>query len=245
MSLPQRKKSAGEIAKLRESFGLPGAPGGNPDPAPSEPEAPPPAVPPPAAEISAPAPPEPREPKVVRSLKRSERIPVLPIDGHGEILSIEKDSVIPAVHLDAAVPPRQVRSLRKSEQAPLPATSHEPAPDSNLPVHRHSDREINDLRRRAAFSQGPGSGPPPVLAAHFALVIPGYLFAIGGAVCFYFYDLPIIYTGVCVAAALLIAIFIFIRRPLSRHHSAFIAAMSLFVIVFGALHFFPNLQHGT
>jgi hypothetical protein len=48
-----------------------------------------------------------------------------------------------------------------------------------------------------------------------------------------------------VAAALLISIFIFARRPLSRHHSAFIAAMALFVIVFGALHYFPNLQHGT
>jgi K+-transporting ATPase A subunit len=29
------------------------------------------------------------------------------------------------------------------------------------------------------------------------------------------------------------------------HHAAFIAVLSLFVLVFGVLHYFPQLQHGT
>ncbi len=253
MSLPQRKKSADEIAKLRESFGIPGDPAGNPAPAPAisgeppppaaqaiphlEPELPPPTAPPAQA---------PRELKPVRSLRRSERIPVLPVGGHGETLTIEKTTLPPAIHLDAepGPAPHQVRSLRKSEMEPLPAPHEAPA-DSKLPAHRHSGRELSDLRRRAALSHGPAAGPPRPLAAHPFLALPGYIFAIGGAVCFYFYDLPIAYTGACAAIALLFAVFLFVRRPLSRHHAAFISAMALFVIVFGALHYFPNLSHGT
>jgi amino acid permease len=45
--------------------------------------------------------------------------------------------------------------------------------------------------------------------------------------------------------ALLFAAFIYFKKPLSLHHAAFIAVMSLFVIVFGALYYFPQLRHGT
>ena len=44
---------------------------------------------------------------------------------------------------------------------------------------------------------------------------------------------------------MLIAAFIYFKKPLSRHHAAFIGVMALFVIVFGALYYFPQLRHGT
>ena len=52
-------------------------------------------------------------------------------------------------------------------------------------------------------------------------------------------------TAGCSTAAMLLAAFIYLRRPISRHHAAFIAVIALFVIVFGALHFFPQLRHAT
>jgi K+-transporting ATPase A subunit len=45
--------------------------------------------------------------------------------------------------------------------------------------------------------------------------------------------------------ALIIAAIIFFKKPLSVHHAAFITVAVLFVVVFGALHYFPQLRHGT
>ena len=42
-----------------------------------------------------------------------------------------------------------------------------------------------------------------------------------------------------------VAAFIGARKPVSRHHAAFISVLSLFVLVFGALHYFPYLRHAT
>ncbi len=210
--LPQHKKSAGEIAKLRESLGVH-------DPL-----------------SAAETPPDPAEkshsPKPVHSLKHSERTPVL---------AVEADSPEPAI-IHEPREPKQVRSLRKSEQIPL-SPVHLPAPDSTLPTHRHSEEEIQKIRR-----QEPLGAPASHLLSHKAhpvIVIPGYLFAIASAVGYHFYDLQIPVTGPCVAVALLFAGFIYFKKPLSLHHAAFIAVMSLFVIVFGALYYFPQLRHGT
>jgi hypothetical protein len=89
------------------------------------------------------------------------------------------------------------------------------------------------------------AAPPPVLHAHPALYAPGYLLILGSAVGIRFYDVDKMIPAACVVLALCVATFIFVKKPLSRHHAAFIAVMSLFVVVFGALHYFPQLQHGT
>lgn len=286
MSLPQRKKSAEEIAKLRESLGIPGQPPGE-GPPPAETTAPEPEEPavlaekpepvaketPAAKEIPAvkdepeakkePAAPAPKAepvaaptleplpvadtppPRVVRSLKRSERIPVLPVvedeDDEGtprQEASVPGKTVLPALQVS-----RTVRSLKKSEQGPL--EHHEAPADSKLPQHRHSDKELGEIRRREALAAVNTQAPPKPMVAHLAMVIPGYLAAIAGGVCFHYYELSIGVTATCVGIALLVAAFIFIKRPLSRHHAAFISVMTLFVIVFGALYYFPQLQHGT
>lgn len=210
--LPQQKKSAGEIAKLRETLGI------------HDPSS--------AAETSQPETEKPHAPKPVHSLKRSERTPVL---------AVEADVPEPAI-IHEAREPKQVRSLRKSEQVPL-SPVHLPAPDSTLPTHRHSEEEIQRIRLQESLA-----APVSHLLdrrAHPVLVIPGYLFAIAAAVGYHFYDLQIAVTAACVGVALLFAAFIYLKKPLSLHHAAFIAVMSLFVIVFGALYYFPQLRHGT
>lgn len=257
--LPQRKKSPEEIAKLRESLGVPSAPmdaDGVPDtalpaaatgpvdtivPAPHEA-----AVVHSDSAISAEHPPSPipapvsRGPKPTHSLKRSERTP----SPQGE--------ESPTVHIAAPEPaaeqvPKLVRSLKKSEQGPVfqPDPTATSSLDSKIPFHRHSDKEIAEIRRREALAMMQARPNPKLAVAHPALLAPGYVLAIAGASCFYFYEFPIEATAGCAAAALLIAGFIFLQRPISRHHAAFIAVIALFVIVFGALHYFPHLQHAT
>lgn len=217
--LPQRKKSTEEIAKLRESLGIPGI-------SPAETTA---ATPPPAE--TAPAHHGPRQ---VHSLKRSERYPDAP-------------STEPLLRSVTLTPQPQVPKLdsppRKSAQGRIatPAVTH-----SKLPVHRHSDQEISEIRRREAIAMLAAAKPDPRLArAHPMLLIPGYLLAFAGALCFYDYQFPLNAAATCAAAALLIAGFVSLRRPISRHHAAFITVITLFVIIFGALHYFPHLQHAT
>ena len=270
--LPQRKKSAEEIAKLRESLGIPGqAPAPAPvdipeevpvsyaDPAVAAPKnvevpeislaeiiaeataslnGPEAIVEPTPAELAPlPVPPA-QPPKQVKSLKRSERIPEIPLDA-------QTPEALPAENRPAHLG-KPVRSLRKSEQAPLtPLDNHTPPADSNLPVQRHSDREIEALRQKAAMAQQEAKPLFIDQVAHLALVIPGYLAAFAGAVASYCYDLPFGATVGCAIAALIVAGFIFLRKPLSRHHAAFISVIAMFVIVFGALYYFPQLRHGS
>ena len=233
--LPQQKKSADEIAKLRESLGVATAP---------EDE-----------EMAAAAPvletAKLYQVKEVPVFERAERIPVLAVEENGPPPHTEHPAE--AAPLPVAVPipaphgPKVVRSLRKSEQIPL-APLPSPAADSKLPILRHSGKELHEIRRHEALAALNSWTHPQTLTAHLALVIPGYLFAIGGGVCFYFYDLEkreLRITAACAAIALLIAAFIYFKKPLSRHHAAFIGVMALFVIVFGALYYFPQLRHGT
>jgi len=241
--LPQRKKDPAEIAQLRESLGIPGGPAA---------ELPTPAAELPAilTEITAPttgdltdipqlAPlPVHHDPKPVHSLKRSERTPPLPCD--------ELDHVAEPAPVLAPPPaaPKLVRSLRKSEQIPLPAVPpHPPAADSRLPSHRHQGPELDAIRRREALAALATVTHPQLAAAHRGLLALGYLCALASAGSIAFYQITV--PAAAAALALLIATFIALRRPFSRPHAAFIAVIILLVIAFGALHYFPQLAHAT
>ncbi len=228
--LPQRKKSAEEIATLREGFGM-AAPLPAPQEAPVETKI---SVPPHAA------------PPVW--------IPEIPVNTHGEKISLAAPlTSLPAPDpqpLPTPVPastPKIIRSLRKSEQGPRSAIAP-PLQASKLPINRHSAEQVQEIRRREALSQLQLPPNPLTLVAHLALVIPGYLGVLGAAGFGLFYDTeklhPLI-TAAGVAVAVVIASYIFFKKPLSRHHAAFILVMALLVIVFGTLSYFPNLQHGT
>jgi hypothetical protein len=248
--LPQRKKSPEEIAKLREDLGIPAAPpAADPPSTPDPPATPhaiqviehhhPPAEAPPSNHPPAAAPHP--APKQVHSFKRSERITAVAPAEPATAAPVTDDMAPVVLSL------KPVRSLRKSEQAPLSVMTPPARPaDSALPGHRHSDQEIQEIRRREALALRASSVVnPKLIAAHPALFIPGYLAALAGAVCFACYQLPLAATASCAATALLIAGYISLKKPLSLHHAAFIAVITLIVIVFGALHYFPQLRHGT
>ena len=262
MNLPQHKKSAEEIAKLRESLGIAGPPpveedlpgdvalpemltaqeSNIPEPVSAIKKQQEPAL---VEEFSTAVSAILTEPKPVRSLRRSEWNPA-----HSPENLLDQRSALPGPSPSRSLSPsgaKIVRSLRKSEQGPLSPVQLA-TPDSTLPMHRHSDEQLHRIRRQEALAK---SAPPPhplSLMAHPVMFIPGYLCAIAGAAWPYFYDfekrgIPV--TISCVLVALGIAAFIFFKKPLSRHHAAFIAVVSLFVIIFAALYYFPQLQHGT
>jgi hypothetical protein len=236
--LPQRKKSSEEIVRLRESLGIPGTVLHEDGPA--QQTGPPVDTIVPAnheatvvhenapAELPKPA------PQLVHTFKRSERI------------AAERE--IPAPAPTSAAPsarePKPVRSLRKSGQEPS-APQPETPQDSPLPHQRHSDREIAEIRRREALSLMNARPNAKLFPAHPGIIIPGYLSAITGAAGFHFYQFPIAATLAFVVFSLAVAALIGIRKPMSRHHAAFISVISLFVIVFGTLHYFPQLRHAT
>lgn len=176
--LPQRKKSAGEIAKLRESLGIPGA------------------VPPAAP-------------------------PVPPEASTGEPQATAADPSTGDL--------KPVRSLRKSER--LPAPEKRPAPadgEAKLPTRRRTDRELNELRRRAAMQTRPPIAHLQSITAHPLLLGLGYVLALAGGV-----------------GGLLIAAYIFRKKPRSTHHAGFMVTLAVFAIVSGVLYFFPQLRHAS
>jgi hypothetical protein len=180
----------------------------------------------------------------VSSLKRSERIPQLPGNDEAAVEAMPPSGKSVSSPLPVSHVPKVVRSLRKSEQGPI-APIPPPPPDSKLPVHRHSEKEIHQIRRQDMLGAQNVAGHLNSLTAHPVLIVPGYLFAIAAATGIYFYDIQKEIAASCVAVALLIAAIIFFKKPLSVHHAAFITVAALFVVVFGALHYFPQLRHGT
>ena len=236
-ALPERKKSPGEIAKLRETLGVPLQS--------ADPSAPP------AGSVEQLVATN-HEAAVVQPLPAAPLTP-LPAPGGGPLHSLKRAERAAAAALHPADRPpaavtvtKPVRSLRKSERQPAPAV-HDPEqqPDSKLPLYRHSADEIADLRRRDALSLMNVQPNPKLSPAHPALIIPGYLFPAAGAVGCWFYQFPPAATAACSAAALFVAAYINQRKPVSRHHAAFIAVAAFFLLIFSALHYFPHLRHAT
>lgn len=244
--LPQRKKSAEEIAQLRETLGIPVIPEDLSTAQelvdkivptthqadlvhPEEPVR----IAPPSEERGS------QEAGSSHSFKHSIKI------SPASMLDLVDD--VP----DSSPPPAQslkrVRSLRKSEQAPIPPPKKLPvSAESLLPFHRHSDKELADLRHREVLSHLKPVAAPNLSVAHTVLLVPGYLASVIGAVGFLYYEFQMEVTAGCLGFALLLAMIIFIRNPYSRHHSAFIAIAAVFTAVFALLHYFPQLtlQYG-
>lgn len=248
-SLPQRKKSAEEIAQLRESLGIAPPPGHAvaspaPEPPPErivattheavlEHEEPSIHLEPEPANVAMAHPHEPH------SLKRSERMTAPPPE--------PAEAAYPDGFSGSPRPAKRVRSLRKSEQGPIrlpkPVASQA---DALTPFHRHSQEELAEIRRRAALSQL-GAPPPPVIThAHPVLVALGYLAAAASAGGIWFYRIPLAASASGLAVSILVAALICRRNPYSRHHAAFIGIAVLLVAAFGALEYFPQLtfKHG-
>ena len=214
--LPQRRKSAEEIAKLRETLGISGE--AEPEPAPE-------------TEIPANAAPtaeSPRPPaKPVRSLRKSERRPV------------ERDPLSPVATKDG------------------------------IPLRRHDERELMELRRIQAAPPDKAIAHIQNLAAPWPLVALGYLLPLAGAFVGWFAawspgvpepDFPADWIAdlsrapwlgkagfgalaACSALGLGLAGWLAWKKPRSRHHAGFIVILAVLIAVFGLIHQFDP-THG-
>ena len=237
--LPQRRKSAEEIAKLRESLGIPGE-------AQEEAE---------AAEDTAIDPPEAESSSAPAKDEDEGRAPSKTTTPEVPEIAREKSSA----------PARQVRSLRKSEQKPLEFSKVETK--SGIPVRRHDDRELMEMRRIQAAPPDTAITYIQHLAAPWPLVVLGYLFPLVGAACGLFAAISpktpepdLQYQWLmdlsrapwlgkagfgalvaCCVIGLSFAAWFALKKPRSRHHAGFIVIIAVLIAVFGIIHQFdPN-----
>jgi hypothetical protein len=252
-ALPQRKKTPAELAELRESLGIPIDAGS--EPAPQQPG---PATVLPTQSQSPKKRPERPQAVPVEPVKVA-KVPVLDAPGKGVLqLPIEAEPPPPAHE------PKPIRSLKRSERMSGPVMPTQPSPamaNSKLPGHRHSDEELAEIRRRSALAVIAEGGYLPPQAASTALLVVGYVLAIGGAATPKLlkfaaaltesYSLGLILSSGyhllvgCALLSLPVAVFIFLKKTLSRHHAAFISIIALFSLVFAILHYFSQFQYGT
>jgi len=228
--LPQRKKSAEEIAELRGSLGIPVQNSADDTAA------------------FADVPPLPKIDHDAFDIKAVEA-------------PLENFSFVPSLAIDeptAHVPAPEVMGPPKSEPVVAKLTAPESMPepsaapasgsadsDGKIPNRKHSPREIEQLRRQIAFTQVEQVYDPRLQKAHPLVVALGYVPVFTAALIAYFYDQSMTVTAPFVGFSLLVALFILIRKPISRHHAGFIFAICFLAIAFGILHYFPQLQHAA
>lgn len=126
------------------------------------------------------------------------------------------------------------------EAVPEPAID----PITGLPVHRHSDNELDLIRRRGMFETQDEALRLPMRRERTVIVVGGYLFALSAAIPVY-HNMPMILPAGIALLSLAFGAYLFFLRPYSKHHGAFIGIVVLFVMTYAALHYFPQLQHAT
>lgn len=238
--IPQRKKTPEEIAKLREELGLAGPVPPVGPPAPQE-----------AVSVSAPPPTAPAPPPV----QAAPAPPPRPMPAPEPVVSLTPvpapEIQIPPAPAPATSEPKPVRSLRRSER--IPAAAPQPAArisqSSALPSRRHSDDELNRIRRGQMIqSQQTQPGNYLIaLTAHPAIVGLGYFCIFVAAILpvadHLWLSIPVIPSAILCGGAFAIAAFIFLKKKRSLHHAGFIASIAFFIVVFGALYYFPQLRN--
>lgn len=228
--LPQRKKSAEEIAELRGNLGIP--------------------IQKPSDETAAfaDAAPLPKIDADAFELKKVES----PVEDFSFVPTLAIDSSMdmePAVE-SVPTPPSEPVVAKLAVQEPKPEPVAAPMPvsaeaDGKIPSRKHSPGEIDRLRRQGAIAQVEQVYDPRLQKAHPFLVALGYIPVLIGASIAWFYDQPIIVTAPFVVISMLVALYVLLRKPISRHHAGFIFAICFLAIAFGILHYFPQLQHAA
>jgi len=238
--LPQRRKSAEEIAKLRESLGIPGET--QDEVAEDEAAIDPPATDPPAAASA--------------KVQEEEAVATTPTP---QVSEKEKEAD------KLPLPARKVRSLRKSEQKPVELSRVETK--NGIPVCRHDDRELMEIRRIQATPPDQSIAYIQHLAAPWPLVALAYLLPFTGAFLGWFAawsprvpepNFPAMWLADlsrapwlgqagfaalagCCALGLIAAGWLAWKKPRSRHHAGFITIFAVLIAVFGIIHQFdPN-----
>ena len=233
--LPQRRKSAEEIAKLRESLGIPGAAA--------------------AAESSE----VPVEVPADAGDRADGGDPVDPVYGVDVVEEVKSGAVLESLPPAA---PKPVRSLRKSERKVVERTRRvAPAEATGIPARRHSDDELLEMRRIQAAPPDQAIAHIQHMTVPWPVIALGYLLPLCGAICAWFavwspgvppMDFPAEWIGDLsrqpwLAKAGLGALGLFgglsfalagwiaWKKPRSRHHAGFISIITLLVLVFGII----------
>ena len=228
--LPQRKKSAEEIAELRGNLGIPAQSPADETAAFAD-AAPLPKIDADAFDLK----------KVESPIEDFSFVPTLAIDS-----SIDKEPAVETVPMLPSEP--VVAKLAVQEPKPEPIAPPMPMSvdtDGKIPNRKHSPGEIESLRRQIAFAQVEPVYDPRLQKAHPFLVALGYIPVLIGASIAWFYDQPIIVTAPFVGFSMVVALYVLLRKPISRHHAGFIFAICFLAIAFGILHYFPQLQHAA
>lgn len=243
--LPERRKTPEELAALRQSLGIPAeAPGASTQVTPQEIDLP---APP---EVPADDPPE---------LELAEALEVEADDaedGHEEVVRVGS--------------PRPVRSLRKSAGLAVDRPKGQIARGDSgmIPARRHSDDELNQIRRASQLTSSvadilPKAAHPGVLMLLYGVGVLTVLIVGLGVIAqsVPMTDLPFewlmvatqkesfsmaLFTILAIGSTVLLvgAGWVAWARPLSRHHAGFMTIIAVLVLVFGTLYFFPEL-HGA
>ena len=224
--LPQRRKSAEELAALRASLGIPAEPGVM-EAADAGPEADPvPEAEPPELVVDE-AVEEPARLRVSRSLRKSEQGPVLPrpvqaSGGSGKLPARRRSE-------------RELREIQRS--APLPAV------DPAQRLVRMGLPWWGAMLVYLVALAGPLLAAAGILSSRARpLDLPRWwadLVLSEGAERIWIHS-----AGAGVVLMLLLAAWLFWRRKRAAHHAAILVVMAVLVLTFGILYFFPEL-HGT
>jgi hypothetical protein len=226
--LPQRRKSAEEIAQLRESLGIPGEGGDEAEPDRSV---------------------TPEESPATDSAARTKE---------HKAAGREEKPRLPS-------PAKPVRSLRKSESKPAPEAPLSAVETKNgIPLRRHDERELMELRRIQAAPPDKAIAYIQHLAAPWPLVALAYLLPLTGALLGWFAawspkvpepDFPALWLvdlsrapwlsnagfaalAACCALGLVVAGWMALKKPRSRHHAGFVTILAVLIAVFGIIHQF-------
>ena len=237
--IPERKKTPEEIAALREGLGIPDAP-----PPPGAPRQRPAQIPPIDATPPNPAP----------GAKQIEPATATVLDPAHPDSPPATELLESVIHLDVSpapvseakpkpLPPQH--TLRKHELplAPASVITHKTA----LPTGRHDEEGIAEIRRRDALQNLSSHSPDPAahlkkITASLFLLVPAYLLSLAAGAAAWkrvHHITPL----ALLALATLLAIFIFIRKKRSRHHTAILAIIIIMTLVFGGLHYAPVFNH--
>ena len=151
-------------------------------------------------------------------------------------------TVSPRVDSEATNPVATLKPDSPAAKEPVPQPALDPA--TGLPAHRHTNDELDRIRRRGMFETQDEAIRLPARRERTWIILVGYAFAMSAAIPVY-HSLPILLPVAIAAASLAFAAYLFFLRPYSKHHGAFIGIVVLFVLTYAALQYFPQLRHAT
>jgi hypothetical protein len=121
---------------------------------------------------------------------------------------------------------------------------------AKIPERKRDKAELQEMRARNAFAVKPPVAQLQAQAVNRLVLGIFYLICLTGAglviKSYYPHGIemePVFISGMaCAAVGLLVSLWIFWKKPRSRHHAAFMAIISLLVLVFGTVYYIEQFE---